>query len=239
MPLLADLSEVLKTEARLLAFRPVRPDMARLGHLYLGLGLASAWLAGIGRYWDNPRAELWQSLGLGSVAYVFVLAAVLWLIILPLRPKNWTYTGVLTFVGLTSPPALLYAIPVERIFSLDAAQTINVWFLAVVAIWRIALLFLYLRRSAGLGDLRIIVAGLLPLVLIVGALTALNLEHVVFRIMGGLAEDERSANDAAYGILLLITTFSTFVAPVLLVVYAVLTALRIRDWRRDRRAAAE
>ncbi len=224
-----DLAEVLRTEARLLAFRPVKPDMARLGRHYLALGFFFTWLAGVGRYWDNPRAEIWQTLGLGSVAYVLVLAALLWLIVLPLGPRNWSYRGVLTFVTLTSPPALLYAIPVERFFSLQAAQTINVWFLAVVALWRVVLLFLYLKRSAGLNAVATTVAGLLPLVLIVAALAALNLEHVVFRIMGGLAEDERSANDAAYLVLLVITSLSVYLTPILLITYGWLSWFKWRE----------
>ena len=234
MAFYADLREVVRTEARLLTFRPVKPDLARLGKLYLGFGLVSAWLAGIGRYWDNPRAEMWQSLGLGSVAYVFVFAAILWLILMPLRPKNWSYFGILTFVGLTSPPGILYAVPVERFLSLSTAQAINVGFLAVVAAWRVALLFLYLWRSAGLVGFRLLVAALSPLVLIVTALTFLNLEHVVFRIMGGLTEGERSGNDAAYGVLILITSASLILALPLLLAYLAMAVQTHRDRRRGR-----
>jgi hypothetical protein len=235
MNLFGNLSEVLRTEAKLLAFQPVKPDMARQGHLYLSLGFLSAWLVGVGRYWDNPRAELWQHLGLGSVLYIMILAALLWLIILPLRPRNWSYLGVLTFVGLTSPPALLYAVPVERFFTLDTAQTINVWFLAVVAGWRVILLFIYLRKSAGLSRFATFVATFLPLVLIVTVLAFLNLEHVVFRIMGGLADDERSGNDSAYLVLLMLTWISVSLAPVLLIGYGWLSWDR---WR-SRSARAE
>ena len=188
MTLLSDLRELLVAEAKFLTFRRVKLDMARKGHLYLAFGLVCTWLAGIGRYWDNPRAETWQYLGLGSLAYVLVLAAFLWLLIWPLRPSNWSYRGVLTFVGLTSPPGLLYAVPVERFVSLATAQAINVWFLAIVAAWRVVLLVLYLKRAAGLSALSLVVAAFLPLTLIVTALTALNLEHVVFQVMGGLRD---------------------------------------------------
>ena len=129
---------------------------------------------------------------------------------------------------MTSPPAILYAIPVERFSTLDTAQTINVWFLAIVAAWRVILLFLYLSRSARLSSGIVIIAALLPLVLIVNALAALNLEHVVFRLMAGLAEDERSPNDAAYGILVVITYFSFFTSPALLVAYIVAIVRRQR-----------
>ncbi len=211
--------EVLKAEAKFLTFRSVKPDLINLGNYYLGFGIISAWLAGIGRYWDNPRADLWQYLGLGSVAYIFILSLILWLLIKPLRPENWSYKSILIFVGMTSPPAILYAIPVERFFTLEYAQILNVWFLAIVAIWRVALLFQYLMRSAKLSGFTIIVAALLPLVIIVSFLTMLNLEHVVFKIMAGLTEDEKSANDTAYTILLVITYFSLFASPILLISY--------------------
>ncbi|MCL6416842.1 hypothetical protein MIB92_14370 [Aestuariirhabdus sp. Z084] len=153
------------------------------------------------------------------MGYIFVLAFILWVIILPLKPANWSYKNVLLFVSLTSPPAILYAIPVERFMSLQSAQLANVWFLAVVAIWRVALLFKYLKSVARLSGFCVIVATLLPLTLIVAVLAALNLEHVVFKLMAGLEEHERSANDSAYTILLLITYFSILSSPVLVGLY--------------------
>ena len=57
---------------------------------------------------------------------------------------------MLIFVTLTSLPALLYAIPVEKFMALEYAQTANVLFLAVVASWRVALLIVFLKRAAGL-----------------------------------------------------------------------------------------
>jgi len=213
------ITDVLKTEVKFLAFRPVKPDLVNLGNYYMALGVLTAWLAGVGRYWDNPRADLWQYLGLGSLAYIFILSFILWLIIKPLRPDNWSYKGVLIFVGMTSPPAILYAIPVERYFALDTASTINVWFLAIVATWRVVLYFRFLKYSAKLSGFTIAIALLLPLVVIVAGLAFLNLEHVIFRLMAGLREDEKTANDAAYFILVAITFFSTYIAPFLLLGY--------------------
>ncbi len=103
--------------------------------------------------------------------------------------------------------------------SLQSAQLTNVWFLAIVATWRVALLLKYLNTVARLSGLCVLVATLLPLTLIVGALTALNLEHVVFKVMAGLESHEKSANDSAYTILVLITTFSVMASPVLLSLY--------------------
>lgn len=68
-----DIYEVLNTEIKFLCFRSVKPDLFRLGNLYLAFGILTAWIAGIGRYWDNARADWWQHLGLGSVIYIFIL----------------------------------------------------------------------------------------------------------------------------------------------------------------------
>lgn len=103
--------------------------------------------------------------------------------------------------------------------SLQSAQLTNVWFLAVVAIWRVALLLKYLKSVARLSGLCVLVATLLPLTLIVAVLAGLNLEHVVFKIMAGLEDHEKSANDGAYIILLVITYFSVMASPVLLGLY--------------------
>ena len=208
---------------RLLTFRRTSPALHQHWRAFLAFGLAATWLAGIGRYWDNPRAHLWQTLGLGSLAYVFVLAAVIWVLVAPLKPRNWSYRNVLLFVTLTAPPALLYAIPVELFLSADAARQANAWFLAVVASWRVALYAVFLRRAAGLRWWIVVVATLLPLVVIVTALAALNLEHVVFRLMSGVRHDERSPHDSAYMVVVLLTYLSFLALPVLLAAYGAAT----------------
>ena len=53
--------------------------------------------------------------------------------------------------------------------------------------------------------------------LIVVALTMLNLEKVVFDMMGGMTH--RSPNDTAYEILFLLSLFSMLLFPVLLICY--------------------
>jgi hypothetical protein len=211
---------VVSDALRVLTFRRPTPAIGSHWKAYLAFGLLFTWLAGVGRYWDNPRAQLWQHLGLGSVAYVFCLALVLWLLLLPLRPRLWSYKNVLVFVTLTAPPAILYAIPVEQFMPLAAAQSANAWFLAIVAIWRVALLVWFLRQFAGLPAVSVVVAALLPLTLIVITLSALNLEHVVFALMAGIQPEQRSGNDLSYGIVTMLALFSVLAAPVLLAAYA-------------------
>jgi hypothetical protein len=217
---------LLREELRFLAFRPVGPALVEHRGPFLAFGLACTWLAGVGRYWDNPRASTFQHLGLGSLVYAFVLAAILWLIVKPLKPRSWTYANVLLFVTLTSPPAILYAIPVERFLALDVAARVNVWFLAVVACWRVALLFAFLRRTAGLRIFEVAVAALLPLTAIVAVLALLNLEHVVFDIMAGLSETRKSPNDQTYVFVLRLAEVASYAGPVLLLAYFACIARR-------------
>lgn len=225
----ATLGGVAADAVRLLTFRSTREELARFGRLHLAFGILCAWLVGMGRYWDDPRANLAQHLGVGSVVYVFVLAFVVWLIVLPLRPARWSYLNVCAFVALVSPPAILYAIPVERLFTLETAASLNVWFLATVAAWRVALLVFYLRRQAALGWLEVTVAGLLPLTAIVVTLTFLNLERVAFDIMAGIRGT--TANDRAYAILVSLTIISFLLIVPLSLVYAVLVAAALRRAR--------
>jgi len=105
---MTDSHSLMRLWLSLLTFRATREDYESLcGGRYLIGGLIACWIVGIGRYWDDPRATLLQHTGLGSVAYVFVLAAVLWLIAKPAAPERFTYVGILTFITLTSPPAAL------------------------------------------------------------------------------------------------------------------------------------
>ncbi len=210
---------MLRTQFAFLLFRPVRISPTRNFVPWLGFVLAVTWLAGIGRYWDHPSAHAWQYLGLGSVAYIFCLSLILYLIVWPLRVASWSFRGVLIFVGLTSMPALLYAIPVERFVELGTAQEINAWFLAVIATWRVALLFRYLMTSAKLHWFAVTTVTVMLLSGIVVTLSMLNLEHVVFDIMAGVRESNASPNDQAYLVVVLLAFFSMWAFPVALLLY--------------------
>jgi hypothetical protein len=222
---------LLLDEWRFLTFRPVSSAVHTQWRAFLTFGLVCTWLAGIGRYWDNPRAHLWQTLGLGSVAYVFVLAFVIWALLAPLRPRNWSYRNVLLFLTLTSPLALLYAIPVEKFMTWQSAVSANVAFLGVVAAWRVALYVVFLRRTARMNTGGVVVGTLLPLSIIVFVLAVLNLEHVIFNVMGGIRPEDLTPNDGAFHFVVALAMFSFFLAPILIVFYLVLIVLEIRDKR--------
>jgi hypothetical protein len=222
------LLQIIKDQFQFLFFRRPSSSLATHWKAYLAFGFVSTWIAGIGRYWDNPKASLFQHLGLGSVTYVIFLSILLWGLFYPLKPQRWLFRNVLVFVSLCSLPAILYAIPVERFMTLESAQSANAWFLGIVATWRVALLFVFLKRVAGLSTFTVIVATLLPITLIVVALSLLNLEHVVFNIMAGISQEQRSVNDTAYGVVLLLSLFSIYGFPPLMIAYIVLA---YKAWR--------
>jgi hypothetical protein len=221
-------SDVVRTTGRLIFFRVSQAELVNLGWRHLAFGLFCTWLVGMGRYWDNPRVGLIQHLGVGSVVYVFVLALFLWLIVWPLGPRHWSYFRVLSFVSLVSPPAILYAIPVEYFCSVYTANSLNLLFLAAVATWRVALLVFFLRRLGELDRLSVIIATLLPLTLIVVALTVLNLEKAVFSIMGGI--EEPTASDASYGFLVLLSYLSVLIFIPLAICYLVIAIRRLVEY---------
>jgi hypothetical protein len=222
--------KIITLDWKLLTFRATRDELLGMTPRHLVFGLSCAWIVGMGRYWDNSRVGILQHLGIGSVVYVFVLSLFLWLIIWPLRPQNWRYLRVATFISLVSPPAILYAIPVQIFFSLTTADAINSWFLMVVAVWRVSLLIFFLRRVGQLDVPSIVVGTFLPLTFIVVGLTSLNLERAVFSFMGGLSE--HTANDAAFATLWALSLISLMLFVPLLVSYAVLVLLKITRQRK-------
>lgn len=210
----------LKTAVRLLTFRATSEELGGLNLKHLALGLLLTWLVGMGRWWEDPRAGMLQHLGIGSVVYVFVLAFFLWLILWPISPRQWSLTNVLAFIALTSPPAILYAIPVRHGLELQTAQTVRLLMLALVAGWRVALLVFYLRRT-GFSPPKTFIASLFPLTLIIFTLTSLNLEKVVFDFMGGRRKEDGTVNDVAYQVLVMITMISALMFLPLLAAYLI------------------
>ena len=212
---------ILADQFRLLAFQNIRPNLVEYRWHYVGYIVFVCWLVGIGRYWDHPSAEIWQYAGLGSVAYVFLLSAFLYVVVAPLKPEHWSPLGVFVFVGFTALPGLLYAIPVERFLSLGRAQATNAAFLGVVALWRVVLYIRYLNASAKLPRSLVVVATLLPLSAIVTSLAMLNLEHVVFDIMAGIRPENASPYDKAYTVVFMLTMLSYVAFPLTAIGYVV------------------
>jgi hypothetical protein len=215
------IADMAMQTARFLCFGPLRPNLRDDRRRWLAFGFLCTWLAGVGRYWDHPDPAWWQVLGLGSVIYVVLLSLFLWLLLMPLKPRVQGYTPILMFVLLTSPPAWLYAIPVERFMSIESAAKVNAWFLAIVATWRVVLWVLFLRRAAGFSRAETATMVALPLAAILTALATLNLEQAVFNLMGGIREHAGTSADAAYAIVFVLMIWSWIALPLSLLAYAV------------------
>lgn len=227
------MKDILRTMWRVLTFQFTREDVEAFGYGHLAVGLVVTWLVGMGRYWDNPRVGLLQHLGVGSVIYVFVLAAWLWVVIWPLRPERLGYRQVLTFITLTAAPAALYAIPIEGHMPVTDAANLNTLFLGIVSIWRVALWSTFLYRWSGLREGTLVCAALFPLALIVVALAMLNLDRAVFEIMAGIHERDHTSSDGSYFLLLLVSSLTTFLSPLLLLAYGGVVASRWMYRKRE------
>lgn len=221
------------TIIRLLTFRLTRDEMLQFNKKHFIAGLIGTWIVGMGRYWDDSGATLLQHLGLGSVIYIFILAGLIWLVVKPFGVENWNYFTVLTFISLTSFPAIFYAIPVEKFVTIETANSINAWFLAIVATWRLCLLFHFLDRYTRLSAGNVLTVTLMPICLIITTLTALNLHRVVFDLMGG--RTETTPHDSAYDVLF----FLTFVSVLLILPLLVAYGLGIYSSRKKRRSPKE
>lgn len=220
---------IVRTVVRLLTFQITREELLELDLRHLATGIAGTWIVGMGRYWDDPGAKLLQHLGLGSIIYIFALSLFIWLIVKPYFVERWSYFTVLVFVSLTSFPAVFYAIPVERFFEVNVAGSINAWFLAVVAAWRLALLYFFLKRFTQLGHEYILIGTFLPVCFLIAALTILNLERSVFDIMGGFRNS--TSKDAAYQVLVALSMLSVMLVGPLLLAYGIAIFNR---WRLTR-----
>jgi Yip1 domain len=216
---------------RLLTFKITREEILQFNKRHFIVGLMGTWIVGMGRYWDDKKASLLQHLGIGSIVYIFVLAGFIWLILKPFFIDKWNYFTVLTFISLTSFPAIFYAIPVERFFTVQTANTMNVWFLAIVAAWRLGLLYYFLNHFTGLSAGNILTVTLMPICLIISVLTMLNLHRVVFELMGGVRNP--TPHDNSYVVLMLLTGVSVILIIPLLIAYCVAIYYR-RQERKSR-----
>ena len=219
------LKQFLMDEYRFLTFRAPSGAIREHPGAYLAFGLLLTWAAGVGRYWDSPDAFYWQYLGFASLAYVFLLALVLWSLVAPLGPRNWSYRNVLLFLALTAPPALLYAVPVERFLELATAHAVNSAFLAVVATWRVALLFVFLKSVAGLTGFTIVIAALLPLALVIDGIALMGFQQVVYQNMVG-AHDPEGQTGTGRDIVDLVCMLAMVLTPVLGACYAWMVSTR-------------
>lgn len=209
--------------------------VARFGRTHLAVALALVWIAGMGRHWDDERAGPWMRSGVFSIGYALALAMLLHLSSLALRPRFPSYFRTLVCVGFTAPPALLYALPVERWMEPEFAIDCNLGFLFVVACWRVLAWIAWLHRVQGLPIRMALTSAALPLAGIVSALALLNLHHVTIDTMSGI-QRPRSPEHDSYEAVVVLSVIAVLSSPIWLSIY-VLDVVRCQKAARASRIA--
>jgi uncharacterized membrane protein YqhA len=93
----------------------------------------------------------------------------------------------------------------------------------------LALLFYFLKHFTQLHIGNILTITLMPICVIISALTALNLHRVVFNIMGGVRNP--TPHDASYSVLLILTGLSVVLVGPLLIFYSIGIYYRVKARR--------
>ncbi len=218
---------ILTDFLRFIFFQPLKGNLGTDWRAYLFTGFVITWLVGFGRTWDFNAAPLWLRTGFPSVLYTLLLAAIIWVVVLALKPARWSYRNVLLMVTMTAAPGLVYAIPVERLMQPDAARGANMLLLLVVATWRMALYFRFLRDIALLPRVATIVAWLLPPTLIVAPLSLFGVLTAIARGMGGVRE-QVEPGEISGGAIFFIAAASWIALPILLIAFMILAIHRHR-----------
>lgn len=166
----------------------------------LGISAMLVLSAALARNYDRASLlhEPWRLLG--PFAASLAISGVLFLTVyLFARAKGMGSPGIgrayLTFLALywmMAPMAWLYGIPYERFYSPLQAIDANLWTLALVSVWRVALMT---RVVSVLFDLRVRAA--MPLVMLVADVAALAALYLVplpvINLMGGIPEQQEIA----------------------------------------------
>lgn len=139
-------------------------------------------------------------------------------------------TAYASFMGLfwmTAPLAWLYAVPYERFLSPIDAVIANLWTLAIVAGWRVALTTRIVSVVYGVGP----IASFFLVMLFANAVTMAALAIApapVIDVMGGLRQTERE--QLVSNVTLLATVVAWLSAPVWLLLAAVAAARLRPEW---------
>lgn len=220
---------------KILLFKADEKDFQSLSIYTFLLGVLATWIVGVGRWWDNVDADPLKKTGIGSVAYIFVLSQAIWWVNVWFT-ENKNYFKVLTFVSLTSVPAILYAFPIE-IVAPEYARTFNVTSLLVVSIYRVSLMASFLRQYYKMKWSEVITSTLFMLSGIVTIVFISGLGALVLDAMGGFREKE--TKDALIGgqtfvnaLAQKIGTFAFLSLPITFVAYYFVLNLRYkpRNW---------
>ncbi len=221
-----EIKKALRTIWRFSTFRGTRDELVDSSIYICLVGIPLTWIIGYGRWWDDPRdlGVIIQS-GIGSVVYVFLLGTLIWILSLPFKLglRNFDY---IAFVTCCAPPALVYAIPIERMTDLQTASSYNMLALFLVSSYRILLLAWFFRKIAEAEILETTVLTILPIALIAFSLTVLEVGAQVIDIMGGF-RGEALATTAAERAVSQLGCISMLFGPLFILMWIGLWANRV------------
>lgn len=104
-----------------------------------------------------------------------------------------TYPMFLGLFWMTAPLAWLYAIPVEQFMSPGNATAANLWFLGIVALWRVVLMIRVITVIFGAGTLSNVICTVLLFSDVVMLIAVFAMPTPIWSVMGGIhyTESER------------------------------------------------
>ncbi len=215
------MKEVMANVFRFVTFRSRSEDFEKWDWRHFVVGFTGTWAVGIARNWDYPSAPFFATLGLASIAYIFILSLVLFVFAWPVSSTKRNYWHVLTMVSLTSFPGLIYGIPVEQFLDGGLAQQANLWFLIVVASWRVGLAIFYFIRGADCSLLTALATLGTPIFAIILSLIGTGRAGYVMEIMGGMNRDSSGPQYQVDSAIAMLGCFSYILSLPAFVVYIV------------------
>jgi hypothetical protein len=175
----------------------------------------------IGAEWAQYLLPVGASLGVGLLLFFLIFGVAALRGLRGVRPFS-AFISFQSLIWMTAPLAWLYAVPYERFLSPADATAANLWTLAVVSAWRVALVTRFASVLLAVGAWRII-----PLVMVVANAVAFFLIQLtpvpIIDVMGGI---ERTASEAVIANTALLTGFLAVITFPVFLIWAAVSAQR-------------
>ncbi|HRJ34320.1 MAG TPA: hypothetical protein PKY51_12295 [Fimbriimonadaceae bacterium] len=115
------------------------------------------------------------------------------------------------------------------IFPLEIAQRLNLAFLAIVALWRVALAIHYFRVGCGITITRSFVALLTPISIIILARVSSGRAGYVMDLMGGVRKATSTVRDSSDSVIAALAFLSVPIAFIGILSYVTVLASNVKS----------
>jgi len=185
----------------------------------LVVGLVLVFTAGVARNYDHLIFTIEAEWFIGPIIASLISCSIVFLMMPRVwknRKSKFSFLSFLSVYWMTAPCAWIYAIPVEYYVDILTATVWNIYFLAIVAAWRVALM---IRCLCILTDMRLIWAFLSIMIpaALVAWLGCLLKGMSLIQIMGGV----RSPSQEVLAEAVRFTTHTSFFLLVIVVIIRV------------------